>query len=80
MHFHNFDEMDLVSGMGMVSHAAAAWSARLHSWLHHGPASDTVGLPSTEEAKELKEELGSQQLEVEEEPGKRASASERPEP
>ena len=72
MHFHNMDDMDLVSGMGMVAHAAAAWTARLRSWLHHGPASDTVGLPSTNEANELREELGSQQLEVEDEPGKRA--------
>ena len=72
MYFHIMDDMDVVSGMGMVAHAAAAWTARLHAWLHHGPASDTVGLPSTEEAKELKEELGSLQLEVEDEPGKRA--------
>eukprot|EP00974_Lingulodinium_polyedra_P031715 3054456-Lingulodinium_polyedra.AAC.1 len=58
--------MDLVSGLGLVAWAAGCWAGRLHAWLQHRPR-DTQGLPTAEEAKELRQEADG--LAVEGEPG-----------
>ena len=68
MHFHNMDDLNMVTGLGFVAHAAAQWAGRLHAWRHDAEP-DTEGLPTAEQALGIRD---TETLQIDDEPGGRA--------